>query len=204
MKAPESILVILTLNHTIMSTIDNPNVPNATASVWPTIIRYGLIGGLVFIVYSLIGNITGMTSPGAGFGMLAVNLVISLGIYVGIMVLAIQRFRDQENGGFISFGKAFGIGLGAALIAGILSSAFTYIYVTAIDPSFFDTMIDETSKLYERLGMSEEQIEQAMAQAKKSFTPMGLVRQALIGNVIMGAIVAAIVGAIMKRNPEMA
>ena len=185
-----------------MSTLDNPNVSNDSASVWPTIIRYGLIGGLIFIIYSLIGNLTGITSPGAGFGMLAINLVISLGIYVGIMVVAIRSFRDGENDGFISFGKAFGIGLGAAIIAGMMSSAFTYIYVTAIDPSYFDTMIEETAKLYERLGMSEEQIEQAMAQARKSFTPMGMVRQALIGNVIMGAIVAAIVGAIMKQNPE--
>jgi hypothetical protein len=187
-----------------MSTLDNPNVSNDSASVWPTILRYGLIGGLVFIVYSLIGNLTGMTSPGAGFGILAVNLLISLGIYVGIMVVAIRSFRNQENGGFISFGKAFGIGLGAAVIAGILSSAFTYIYVTAIDPSFFDTMIEDTALMYERLGMSEEQIEQAMAQVKKIYTPVGIVRQALIFNVIMGAIVAAIVGAIMKRSPETA
>jgi hypothetical protein len=65
-------------------------------------------------------------------------------------------------------------------------------------------MIEDTALMYERLGMSEEQIEQAMAQVKKIYTPVGIVRQALIFNVIMGAIVAAIVGAIMKRSPETA
>lgn len=187
-----------------MSTPDNPSLSNDSASIWPTILRYGLIGGLVFIVYSLIGNITGITSPGAGIGMLAITLVISIAIYVGIMVIAIRSYRDQENNGYISFGKAFGIGLGVAVIAGIMSGAFTYLYVTMIDPSYFDTVIEETASLYERLGMSEEQIEQAMAQVRKNFTPAGMLRQAVFGNVIMGAIVSAIVAAIMKRTPEIA
>ena len=187
-----------------MSTLDSPTFSNNSASIWPTILRYGLIGGLIFITYGLIGNITGMTSPGAGFGTLALNFLVSIILYVGIIIVAIRHFRDQENEGFVSFGKAFGIGLGVALIAGIMSSAFTYVYVTAIDPSYFDTVIEETAKLYERLGMSEEQIEQAMAEVRKNFTPMGLMRQALIGNLIMGAIVSAIVAAILKKNPESA
>lgn len=185
-----------------MSTLDNPNVSTASSSIWPTVGRYGLIGGLVFIVYALLGNLTGFARPGAGFGAMAINLIISVILYVGLMVIAIRHFRDTENGGFISFGKAFLIGLGVAVVAGLLNSIFTYFYATVIEPDYFETILRESEEMYERFGMSEEQIEEAMAQAEKSMTPGWIFVQSLGASLVMGSIVAAIVGAVMKRNPD--
>jgi len=185
-----------------MSTLDNPNAPVNPSSIGPTILRYGLIGALVFIVYALIGNLTGMTSPGAGFGMMALNLLISLVLFVGVIVIAVRNFRDSENNGFISFKNAFLIGLGVVVIIGILNGLFTYLYATVIEPDYLETVLGETERMYERFNMSEDQIEELMAQMRDTMTPGRLLIQSLIGSVIMGAIVSAIVGAIMKRNPE--
>jgi hypothetical protein len=184
-----------------MSTLDNPNLSGGNATIGPTIIRYGLLGGLIFVIYGLIGNLAGFARPSAGFGALGINILVSMILYVGLMVFAIRHFRDNENGGYINFGKAFAIGLGVAVLAGVISSIFTYIYAAYIEPDYFETILQETEVMYERFNMSEEQIEQAMEQARKSMTPTRFVTQSLIGNLIFGAIIAAITGAVMKKNP---
>ena len=168
-----------------------------------TVLRYGLIGGLVFIVWALIGILTGISSPGGGFAMIGLNMVINLVLYVGLMVVAIRFHRDKELGGYISFGRAFGVAFLTALIAGLLSVVFSFIYMNYIDPEYLNSTVKEMEGMYERLGMNEEQIEAAMEQAAKSLTPSRMLTQGLIGQVIMSGIVGAIVAAIMKKNrPE--
>lgn len=186
------------------STLDNPGIDPQTASMNATITRYGLIGGLVFIVYALIGILTGISSPGAGFGMLGLNLVISLVLYVGLMVVAVRFHRDKELGGFIAFGRAFAVAFLVALIAGLLSQLFSFVYMNYIDPEYLKSITEDMEGMYERLGMNEEQIEAAMEQLSKSMTPSRMLIQGLIYQVVMGGIVAAIVAAVMKKNrPEM-
>ncbi len=165
-----------------------------------TVIRYGLIGGLLFIIVALIGNLTGLSSPSSMTSVIF-NMLIGLVLFVGLMVVAIRYHRDKELGGYITFGRAFLVGLLVTLIAGTVSNLFNYFYITVIDPEYMANMVRDMQGMYEGFGMSEEQIEQAMARVQ-NMTPGRIMLQGLIGQIVMGSIVAAIVGAIMKRKPE--
>ena len=166
-----------------------------------TAVRYGVIGGLIFIIYGMIANFTGFNRPSAGIGAMVLNFLIFIGLYVGIQVAAIKKHRDEELGGAIQFGRAFMVGIVVAVIAGIISAVFNYFYMTVIDPDMLSTMVEEMEVMYERMGMSESQIEAAMEQIRTGFEPTKMFVQGIIMSVIMGGIVALIVAAIMKKNP---
>ncbi len=185
-----------------MSTLDNPNTMAGPAPIGPTITRYGVIGGLIFVVYGLLGNIIGFARPSAGMMSLVLNGLISLALYIGLMVIAIRHYRDNENGGAVTFGQGFLIGLGIALIVAVFSAVFNYIYMNFIEPDYLEITLREMESMYESLGMSEEQLEMMMEEAQKNMSPGKMLMQGILFSGIFGAIVAAIVAAILKRNPD--
>jgi len=97
------------------------------------ILIYGLIAGIVVSVLMLLsvnyishceGNIDYATSMLIGYA--AMLLAFSL-VFVGI-----RNYRDKYNGGVISFGKAFKIGILIVLIASTI-----YVIAWLIDYFFF-------------------------------------------------------------------
>lgn len=185
-----------------MSTSDNPQVVDpASVSPQATIIRYGLIGGLIFVVYGLLGNILGFAKPSGGISAIVINGLVFIVLYVGLMVMAVRKHRDQDLGGYIPFGRAFLVGLGVAVIAGVISGLFNYLYMSFIEPDYLTNMVGEMEEMYANMGMSEETIEIAMERVRKSLTPTKMLTNAAIGSVVMGGIVSLIVSAIMKKKP---
>ena len=183
--------------------LESPQItdPNSVPFIG-TAVRTGVIGGLVFIVYGMIITITGLSMPSNGFGFMFLNLFISLGLSAGIGAMAVKKHRDDELGGYIPFGRAFLTAIVAITVAGILSAAFNYFYQTVIDPELLPTMVEQMEEMYEKMGMSESQIETAMEQVRDGFEPSKMFVQGLMYAVIGGGIISLIVAAIMKKNPE--
>ncbi len=186
-----------------MSTLDNPNdyIDPAKVSPWPTAARYGLIGGLILIVYSLLGILTGFSSPASGLGAVFANFLITLAIFIGAVVLGIRAHRDQELGGFISFGRAFLVGFAVAIIMAVLNAAFSYLYMAVIDPGYLEQLMEDMTVMYERLGLSEDQIEEAMAQVEQRMDPGKNLVTTIITLAVSGAVVSLICALIMKKAP---
>lgn len=85
--------------------------------MWQTILKYGLIAGLVVGGFELI-TFTGFD------GLPPLNLAMVIGyttmlIALSAVFVGIKRHRDLERGGVIGFWPAFGIGLGISFIAGL-------------------------------------------------------------------------------------
>jgi hypothetical protein len=77
---------------------------------------YGAIGGAIVIsimVATFVFNLTGHVHS-LWFGYLVMLVGLTM-IFVGI-----KRYRDAECGGVIRFGRAFGLGLGIAVVAGVI------------------------------------------------------------------------------------
>ncbi len=158
-------------------------------------IKWGLILGIILIVYSLLLYFLDLTTNRAlGWVSFLISIII--------VVLGIKSFRDDINNGVISFSKAFGVGILICLFAGIVSSIFTYIQLSLISPELVDKMIELTEeKLLER-GISEDMIETQMAISKKFMTPSMMAIMSLIWFVVFGAIVSLIVAAILKKEGD--
>ena len=166
-----------------------------------TAVRFGVIGGLVFIIYGMIATLTGLNLPSAGFGAIIFNFLFVFAAYGVISSMAVRNHRDKELGGLISFGRAFTVAFIVVVIMGLLSVAFNYFYQTVIDPGLLEVMVDSTAELYEKMGMDEATIEMAMEKVKESMHPTQIMIQGLIMTAVVGGIISLIVAAVMKKNP---
>ena len=168
-----------------------PTAPVSTTSV---ALRYGLLTGLVSIIFSLIQFMTHTDqSPLRWLG-----LIISI---VGI-TLAHKEFK-QRGDGFMSYGQGLGIGTLLSLIAGLMSAVFFYVYVTAIDATFVDHIMEVQRQQMEAKGLEEAQIDNAMEMSKPFMSPGVMSLFVILFSAFFGFIIALIVSAFTKNTrPE--
>ena len=186
-----------------MSILNKPGetIDPSTVSPWPTILRYGLIGGLVLVVYALLGNLLGFTKPSAGFVTLILSgMVVVILLYAGVMIAAVRNHQANELGGYISFGRAMMVAFMVGLIMAIIGILFNNVYANVIEPDFVTTLLDEAEAMYEEMNMSAEQIQASLAQLEGQYTLNGQIIGLGMGSVF-GAIMSLIIAAVMKKNP---
>lgn len=186
-----------------MSSPDYFHLPPDPATVppWPTAIRYGLIGGMVFILYSLIGNLTGIGRPTAGLLPLLLFGLTYFVIYIVLLLVAIKNHRDEDLGGYIDLKRSIILGATVAVIAGVISSLFGFLYMTVIEPDIADTMVAEMEVMFENMGLPEEQYLEELEKMEERLDPVGSLIQGLTWSPIIGGVVSLILGAILKKEP---
>ena len=155
--------------------------------------RYGLLTGLVSIILSFALFATDLDqSPLRWLGLLVV---------IGGMVLA-QRYFKQQNGGFMAYSQGLITGFVLSGVSGILSTLFTYLYMTFIDPEYMSRVMDTARAKMEAQGkVSDAQIEQATAMMQKFGTGGWLVLFGMMSALVFGLLIALVVSAIIK-NPK--
>ncbi len=173
-----------------------------SVSFMPTALTYGVLGGLAIVVFNLVNYITLFSTSSIGGAVAA--FALTLAVWFGMVALAIRKHRDKDLGGYITMGKALGLGIVTVMIASLLSGIFGYIYMTMIDPELLAKQTASMSWMYEIMGMDEDQIDEItgtvedMQQQPSLITALG---GALMGGAFTGLIVSAITGAIMRKNP---
>ena len=159
-------------------------------------LRYGLITGIITVIYSLILNLTeqNISNPWLGY----ISFII---LVIGI-VMAHKHYKT-ENNGFMTYGQGLGIGSLLSLVVGALSGIFTYIYIKFFDSTFIERMQEQQVVEFEKRGMSDEQIEQAIQMSQKFTSPELIVVYAILGTLLFGFILSLIISAITKHTrPE--
>jgi len=182
-----------------MSTLDQ-SMENYQQPYMGTALRYGLIGGLVLIIVSLMGYILGMNDSGNQAGSIGLSLLRTAAVVV-FMVLAVRAQRNELQSGYITFGRAFVVALLVGVVGGLLRSVFEVLYVSVIDPDFMQRAMDAVYQQYEEMGMSEEQIEQSISMVKMFMNPGGLLIGNLIYVLIGSTILGLIIGGVMQKKP---
>ena len=66
-------------------------------SPWPTILRIGLFGGMIFIVVAMISNLTGFSIPTSIGGAIG-TMVVSIGLAVAVCIWAVREHREKDLG----------------------------------------------------------------------------------------------------------
>lgn len=124
------------------------------------IITFGLIAGAILslmMVFTLSGNKIDFEN-GKLVGYLTMIIALST------IFFATKSFRDKNLNGFISFGKAFKIGLGITLIASTMYVASWMIISDGKDAEFMEQYKTHLIKQAEESGADKDEIEEQIQQ----------------------------------------
>jgi len=171
---------------------------------FPTAIRYGAIGGVISVIYALIGILTGLSNPAGGMMKMMVVGLVSIIITIGIIVYAIKMHRDNDLGGYVSLGRAFLVGLIASVIAALIGIIFNYVYMNFIDPTYIDTVVEGMEEMMSGFDLPEEVMEQSIEDARASLAPGKMFTTGLLSAAAVSAVISIICAAIMKKEPPVA
>lgn len=164
-------------------------------TVKSTSVKWGLINGLIAIIFFVIVDFAGQ----AGNQSLS---WIGLVIFLILLILAHKEFKS-EGDGYMSFGQGLGIGTLIAIISSVISSVFTFIYVSFINTNMIDAIREKSIADMEAQGQSQAQIDQAMPFVEMFTSPVAMLVMGVLMGVLFGFIVSLIVTIFTKnQNPE--
>ena len=163
---------------------------------------YGGIAGSIVIVILCAGLAFDLPSHATSvwFGYLVMLMALSL-IFVGV-----KRYRDVECGGVIRFGRAFAVGLGIAVVAGLI-----YVLGWEIFSALWsrDFIAEYSAGIIEEMrasGASQAAIEARTAEmrafADQYRNPLFRIPMVFVEIFPVGLLVA-LVSAALLRNPRL-
>ena len=169
-----------------------------------TVLIYGVIAGAVVSLFMSITML--ISSNGETVHTGASSMVIG---YLGMLIafafifVAIKSYRDKQNGGIISFGKAFGMGLLIALIASTLYVITWAIVYKTFLPDYMDkycaVMIEEARSSLSGTALQEKIDEINNAKAMYA-TPWGFTLFTYAEILPVGILVSLIAALVLKRK----
>jgi len=135
------------------------------------------------------------------------NLILSTGlnylsylIVIGGIILGIKNYRDQEEQGFISYGRAFGVGMLTVLFASVIMAIFMYVLYSVIDPGLIEKTLELTRTKMADQHLTDDQIEMGLNMSKKFMTPGIIAVGTIFSYGFIGAIISLIIAAFMKKD----
>jgi hypothetical protein len=148
------------------------------------ILRYGfislLIGAAIFLLMLVVGkSLSFKTQEVLGY----VSIISSL----SLVFFGIKQYRDKENGGSISFGKALGLGMLITVFVAIGFAIIDYIYTAYINPDFAQQYLEYSISELEKSLSGED-----LVQAKEKLTNEMESFTSLMGAIFMFGIVTVI------------
>jgi len=129
------------------------------------ILRFGLYGviticALSILIWSLVDVVDDTTGEIIGYSTMVVSLLF---VFFGI-----KHFRDKENNGLVTFGKALLIGILISLIVSLAFGILDLIYVKFINPDFMtDYYARNLEQLQTSLPSEEFEIRKAELETEK-------------------------------------
>lgn len=160
-------------------------------------LNFGILLGVVTVAFSVILYVLNMQFEGGWF-----TTIVSFALSTTILALAIAQFK-KENQGWLSLTEALKIGLGAALISGIIFAIYQLVLTQVIDPEYMNKMADfQYQKMIEsNPEMTQEQLDMSVNMMKKFSSPYIVFPVTIIMSLFFGFIISMILGLIMKKQP---
>ena len=129
----------------------------------PTILRFGLLFGMAlaigfFASYLLVGTAPENYGKSEIVGY-SVMIISSIAVF-----FAVKEFRDQRNGGQLTFLQGIGIGTSVSAIAGLCFALYNWVYITWLQPGFLKEYQAYSEQQIRQSGQSAEVIEQQLAE----------------------------------------
>lgn len=174
------------------------NVEESQSSSTLVLLKWGIIGGLLSFIFTLIMKYSGLQddfSESLGW----VSTIATLLINVSVLFLALQEVRTLE-GGYLSYGKGLGSSTLLGAIWGLVAGGFNYIYISFIDNGMVQKQLDLARERLEEQGLTESQIADAEKMTKMMLGPGVQFVTIVIASIFFMFLIGLIVSAILKRE----
>ena len=170
------------------------------------VIRYGLIFGLVNIVFAVLVYVFDVVTMGmfAGFFI----GLISLLIIVVALIWSGRHYRNTYNGGYIKYPQALMLAAMVVVVSTLLVFCYDVVFRTVIEPGYDERikteMTQRTVQYMTEKGVPDDQIDKVIdnmnAQQPK---PLAIkLLWSFLGPLIFGFVVALITSLfVMKKKP---
>jgi hypothetical protein len=164
-----------------------------------TVLKYGLYSLLTASVLFLLAFLIG---KGMSYSVQEVIGYFTMVASLVFVFFGIKHFRDHENDGKLSFGKALLVGFLISLFAGVGFGIVDYIYTTAINPDFAQEY--QTAMLADmKATLSPEEFETQKAvllQQMEDYGGSGFMAFIMFVTVAMIGLVISIISALILQR----
>lgn len=168
-----------------------------------TTVKWGLITGMVYVIFSLISNMLGLQQGGSGSGSMGIGMLVNLVLLLATfytIYLGIKEFRDEDQNGRLTMGEAFKSGMKIAVIAGLIGAVFTFIYMKFIDPDMVDRLMAESEKRMDEMNVPEDQREMSNKITGIFLNPAIMAPFMLLWVAFWGIFKSLVAGAMLKKE----
>lgn len=156
-------------------------------------VRGGLILGALVAAWTLVMGVTGWYRHPT----LAALFFVVVVVQIGVLIAVLRKTRDRTWGGQI------GIGMVASLVGAVIIFLNSLLFTTVLFPTYFDDLRAGQREHLKKSGMSDADIETAVAEAPKP-TAIGQAVSGVVGTLATGLLVSAIAGAVLRSRPAAA
>lgn len=161
------------------------------ASLTATSLTYGLLTAIGFILITLLTYLFNLTE--ITWLSYLTYIVLVAGIIFGTI-----KFRDDDLGGFISYGRALGLGTLISLFAALISGIFLYVFYSFIAPDAFEQirMLAEQRIIEANPDITDQQLDLAMRMT----TPLMVLISSLFSVTFIGFVFSLATSAFLKKK----
>jgi drug/metabolite transporter (DMT)-like permease len=127
---------------------------------------------------------------------------INWAAYFGVLYFCLKNWRDHFNGGYIRYGQSLSAGILFMFFASVIYAFYNVVYLTWIDPTAVERMLDMMEEGYYKRGFTEEQVSATMGFAAKLRGPGMQFFSVIIGTTFVGVIISLIVSIFIRREGD--
>jgi hypothetical protein len=152
---------------------------------------YGSITGAIIVIFLLLLYIFGMMNNSA------MNNIAGI-LFVAGSYISVRKYRNQAQGGFISYGKAYGTSMLTFLAAGFIWAIYEYFLYQYLAPGLLEEKLVEAQDALLKLGWDENKVEAFTTLSKP--TPFTNAIGYFVNTAFWGALLALLLAGILKRE----
>ena len=164
------------------------------ASFWKPALTYGAILGFVSILLGVIFYV---------MNLYAANWTqwVSLLVSIGVLVYCLMAYRNEHLGGYARYGQLFLMALVIGIISSIISTIYSYVLFTIIDPELIDKIrLVAEEKMMNNPRIPENMLDDMIERMAKNFEPKRMLAMTFFGGIVMNAIIGLILAAFIKKE----
>ncbi|PKP53245.1 MAG: hypothetical protein CVT92_05010 [Bacteroidetes bacterium HGW-Bacteroidetes-1] len=160
-------------------------------------LKFGLITGLILIAYNVVLYAFDVSIFSPVFSIL--NGLISFGLMIALTVIAINKTRDLDLSGRISYLQALQVGFVVLLVSGYLGNLFSFVLNEYVDPEYMRRHVDNL--IYSLEGkVPEETLDTMIEKFEENLVPLKTLIKGFWLTPLIGLVLSAIISIFIKKD----